>query len=56
MSDEFQNKCKFLGVIIDDKFTWQEHINYINNKLSKSLGILHRVKYFLDESSLFDVV
>lgn len=39
-------------MIIDDKFTWQEHINYINNKVSKSLGILYRVKYFLDESAL----
>ena len=31
---------KFLGVIIDDKLKWIEHIQYIKNKISKSIGIL----------------
>jgi hypothetical protein len=32
------NKCKTLGVIIDDKLLWKDHINEINYaKVSKGL-------------------
>ena len=42
---EVTNKCKFLGVIIDDKLLWKDHINYISNKISKSIGILKFLRY-----------
>ena len=31
---------KYLGLIIDDQLKWLEHIQYIKNKVSKSVGIL----------------
>lgn len=34
---------KFLGVFIDDKLTWKEHIMYTKNKISKCIGMLHKV-------------
>ena len=39
--------CKFLGIIIDDKLGWLDHINSINIKLSRSLYILNSVKKML---------
>ena len=36
--------CKFVGIIIDDKLGWLDHINSINIKLSISLYILNSVK------------
>ena len=30
---------KFLGVIIDDKLKWKEHLQYIKNKISKSIEL-----------------
>ena len=30
---------KFLGIIIDDQLKWLQHIQYIKNKVSKSVGI-----------------
>ena len=39
--------CKFLGIIIDDKLGWLDHINSINIKLSRSLYILNSVKNML---------
>ena len=33
-------RTKFLGVIIDDKLKWKEHLQYIKNKISKSIGII----------------
>ena len=35
---------KFLGVIIDDKLNFDNHISYIKNKISKGLGILIKAK------------
>ena len=43
---------KYLGIFIDDKLTWNVHINYINNKMSKSLGILHKIKHLLTSDTL----
>ena len=42
------NKIKFLGVIIDDRLTWSEHISYISRKISKSIGILKKVAKLID--------
>ena len=39
---------KFLGVIIDDKLNWSDHILYVKNKISKSIGIIHKTHNFLD--------
>ena len=39
---------KFLGVIIDYKFKWNDHITYVKNKISKSIGILYKIRRFLD--------
>ena len=31
---------KFLGVIIDENITWDKHIELVENKISKNIGIL----------------
>ena len=38
---------KFLGVIIDDKFNFKDHITLVCNKISKSCGILRRLSYII---------
>ena len=38
---------KFLGYYIDEKFSWKPHIEYIRNKISKSLGIICKVRSVL---------
>ena len=42
---------KFLGVLFDDNLTWKKHINLIEIKISKSLSILHRAKFLLNQKS-----
>ena len=44
---------KFLGVIIDHKFSWKQHINYIRSKLAKSIGVLGKIRHILNLSSLY---
>ena len=41
------NSTKFLGIIIDKNLIFRDHINYISSKISKSIGILYRLNYFL---------
>ena len=43
----------FLGVIIDEKFTWKDHISFVRSKLSKTVGILYRIRHLLNRSALF---
>ena len=38
---------KFLGVYVDEMLNWDFHLNIIQKKISKCIGILHRVKYKL---------
>ena len=43
---------KYLGVIIDSKLTWQQHINYLTVKISRSLYMLSKLKYTLNTKTL----
>jgi len=38
------SSCKFLGVFLDDKLSWQPHLDYLAKKLSSQCGILKRLK------------
>ena len=42
---------KLLGVVFDETLTWKNHISLIENKISKSLSILHRAKFLLNQES-----
>ena len=35
---------KYLGVIIDHKLNWIEHVTYVKNKISKGIGIMYKVR------------
>lgn len=43
---------KFLGVIIDSKLTWGEHLHYIRNKVSRGIGIIHKTRPYLNNQTL----
>ena len=43
---------KFLGVLIDDRSLWKDHISLISSKVSRGLGAINRVKYILPAKSL----
>ena len=39
-------QTKFLGVIIDHKIAWKEHVTYVSGKISRSIGILIKARSF----------
>ena len=42
------NDVKFLGIMMDDKLTWKKHIEHISKKIAKSIGIMYRLKPFVN--------
>ena len=43
---------KFLGVFLDEKLKWTQHLNHISNKISKGLGIIGRVRNIMPNDVL----
>ena len=37
-------KAKYSGIVIDDKLTWKDHIDYVSLKIKRNLGIMKRVR------------
>ena len=50
--DQLEEGCKFLGVYLDENLSWQNHINHISKKISKSLFIMRQVKHILNRKSM----
>ena len=49
------NHTKFLGVDIDNKLDWSNHISYINAKIAKGVGIICRAKKYFSSSALINL-
>ena len=47
-----ENSIKFLGVSIDENLTWKNHIEVVENKISKNVGVLYRGSHLLDFKNL----
>ena len=43
---------KFLGVLIDERLSWQMHINLVNNKVRKSIGIIRKIRGLISQNAL----
>ena len=53
VGSSFEEKTiKFLGLNIDDKFTWKKHISQICSKISLSIFFINKVKYILPAHAL----
>lgn len=47
-----KQQTKFLGLIIDEHLTWKDHINYISKKITKTIGILCRIRFYIKQPQL----
>ena len=46
--------CKYLGIYLDHKLTFKEHIQYINSKISRNTGILYKIREYLPLKARLD--
>ena len=37
--------CRYLGFIVEENVSWKEYAKLVGNKLSRSLGVIHHLKY-----------
>ena len=44
-----------MGLVLDSKLTFNEHINHILSKINKSIGLLHKFQPLLPRSSLLAI-
>ena len=45
-------KSKFLGVIIDNKLSWKDHISFVCRKVARGIGVLIKARKVLRSESL----
>ena len=50
-----QTYGKFLGVFLDEKLTFKNHLNHLITKLSKIMGIFYKVKYSFPPEKLLQL-
>ena len=48
-------QTKFLGVMIDNKLTWKNHISYICGKISREIGMLIKARNYLNQTGLLSL-
>jgi len=47
------SSCKYLGVFLDDAFNWNEHINYVYNKIIKFVSLFYKLRTFVPKECLY---
>ena len=50
---EKKTHSKFLGVFIDEALTWNEHLHHVIMCISKSIGVISKLKFLLPHPTLF---
>ena len=55
ISLESKDYVKYLGIIIDANLTWKPHIDYIALKISKTIGIISRLRHFVPTNTLLSI-
>ena len=52
---ECLDSFNFLGITIDKYLTWKKHINLIANKISRTVGVMNRLKNYILENALLTI-
>ena len=47
--------CKYLGIILDTRISWVEHITYVKNKISKGICIMYQARKYLNRNGLISL-
>ena len=52
---EQKDTAKYLGIYFDNNLTWNKHIEYINCKLNREIGVLRKIKKIRQEKTLENI-
>ena len=43
-----KDHVEYLGIVIDSTLSWRNHIDTVATKISKTIGLLYKLRYFVD--------
>ena len=46
---------KFLGILINEKLSWKEHMMKILSKIQRNLGLIYKIKHYLNKNVLLQL-
>ena len=46
---------RFLGVVINDKLTWENHKKLVHTKISKTIGLLYKCNKIMNDNDCIDM-
>ena len=52
---ESKEYIKYLGILIDKNLTWQHHIDAFSLKISKTVGLLAKLRHFVPRQILLKI-
>jgi len=52
---DFVDNFNFLGIILNKNLKWKNHIDMISKKISKTVGIMKKLKHFLPAGALMNI-
>ena len=55
VSLERKNNIKYLGILIDCNLSWKYHIGYIASKVSRLIGIIAKLRFFVPVNTLINI-
>ena len=44
-----------MGIYFDKRLSWDTHIEYINNKINRGIGIIKKIRYLVQENTLKNI-
>ena len=47
-----QSSIKFLGILLDENLSWKEYLKFTENKIAKNIGLMWKVKLYLNKDPL----
>ena len=55
VSLEMKNYVKYLGILIDKNLSWKIHIDNVATKLSKTVGLIAKLRHFVPQHTLLNI-
>jgi hypothetical protein len=49
------SSIRYLGLIIDDRLSWEEHIIHVKRKIMSFVGVLHKIKHIIPVRSRLQI-
>jgi len=52
---DYVNEFNFLGLVLDQHLNWKPHINMVSKKISKTIGIMNKLKNVFPKQAMYNI-